>query len=463
VRDELRGCTLDELVEAHPQKRQLDELRLALARTRAELAALEAAKRKGELQGGRGAWQGDFEVDQFDGAAPVSDATAPQLKARIAKQHGRAFMLEQQILSSILRSADVICCTALASASAALRALDFPLVFFDEGSMATEAVSLVPLMKGCAQLAVIGDHRQLPPVVTSAAARREGLALSLFERLLRRADVPSTMLDTQHRMHPRLAAFPNAAFYNGALHDGAPTLAIPAVQSRFLPAEAGGRIAFVTHSARETRADKSLVNLGEAALLARIVVDVLVRNAGLRGRDIGIVVPYAAQVRLLRRMLQERESEEHAALLALFAKEQGGRARAAEAKEIEVHTVDGFEGREKRLILFGSVRNSSSTAADAAGSVGFLADVRRLCVALTRAQAALIVVGHLPTWRAARVGAAGAELLASAGAPEDAQLGCQMLRRFADWAEQCGAVVVCDQETAPALRDDAHELDLFGM
>jgi Fe2+ transport system protein FeoA len=162
-------------------------------------------------------------------------------------------------------------------------------------------------------------------------------------------------------------------------------------------------------------------------------------------------------------MLQERESEEHAALLALFAKEQGGRARAAEAKEIEVHTVDGFEGREKRLILFGSVRNSSSTAADAAGSVGFLADVRRLCVALTRAQAALIVVGHLPTWRAARVGAAGAELLASAGAPEDAQLGCQMLRRFADWAEQCGAVVVCDQETAPALRDDAHELDLFGM
>ncbi|PWN44649.1 P-loop containing nucleoside triphosphate hydrolase protein [Ceraceosorus guamensis] len=443
TRSDLNGTTLDDAIDKHPEKPRLDQIRADVGRVRQAISEAEAAS-QGGLSSNFQMWKSLQFGNSASSTSKGEDVSA--LKARIMKLRGQMYNLEQQMITEALREADVVCCTAVASCSNRLTPIDFPVVFFDEGSMATEATSLIPLMKGCRHLALIGDHKQLPPVVTNFEARQKGASLSLFERLINRGDVPSTMLGVQHRMHPDIAAFPNRAFYQGALEDGEDVHVLEPLQSEYLPqvessehgqthSNLSARVSFISHEHKEEALDKSTINIKEAQIVARVLADLLIRNPSLRGEDIGIVAPYAAQVRHFQQMLKQWTSSSSARSARDFLQDLFGekhRARASQLSKVEAHTVDGFEGREKEAIIF------SSTRAGEEGFVGFLADSRRLCVALTRAKRALFVVGNIETWRNARLSERGASSVESADV--------KVLHSYAEWIEDCGMLVHAQAE-----------------
>jgi superfamily I DNA and/or RNA helicase len=182
------------------------------------------------------------------------------------------------------------------------------------------------------------------------------------------------MLDTQYRMHPDISSFPNSAFYASALKDGPPpngTNFDPPKTSYLVP---GSNVTFVDHDHPETAESSSLANYGDAAIVCNIVADLLYHNPNLQGDQIGIIAPYTAQVRLVLDKMLDYEPHQEAFMDML------GPERFKEIAKIEVKTVDGFQGREKEVMIVSMVRSNPG------GWVGFLGDWRRLNVALTRAR-----------------------------------------------------------------------------
>jgi superfamily I DNA and/or RNA helicase len=228
----------------------------------------------------------------------------------------------------------------------------------DEATQAVEPAAWLALLRAD-RVVLAGDHLQLPPTVLSAAAQAGGLGLSLFERLLAlHGDAIKVTLTEQHRMNEAIMRFPSEALYGGALR------AHPAVAHHCLddaPLEvidtSGRGFEEATPEGSESRE-----NEGEAVLVAAEVERVLA--LGVAPGDVAVISPYDGQVQRLRALLHARV-------------EQG----------LEVDTVDGFQGREKEAVVV------SLTRANEAGEVGFLADVRRMNVALTRARKKLVVVG----------------------------------------------------------------------
>ncbi|GAA5947595.1 hypothetical protein JCM3775_000127 [Rhodotorula graminis] len=395
VSNEVHKWTIEKRQEQHPLWDRLEKAREECEALRTELQDMRDAKRD------VGGYGGGKEADDKDS----------EVEGKYRKAWRKFIMLEHKLYSSLLATADVFCATALGSgASKVLNMVDFPIVLLDEAAMCTEPVSLIPLMKGARQATLIGDHKQLPAVVTSQDAKNERLHLSLFERLLTSKTVNSTLLDTQYRMRPSISSFPNQSFYNGALLDaesvssrpaplnsvyfGAPSATSAMLSAPHTPppaSRADGHhepVAFVSHTGPETVHRQSLLNRTESNILISIVGDLLRRNPTLRATDIGIISPYYAQTRLL---VNTFESGYAASRLRTLL----GAERAAEAGEVEVNTVDGFQGREKRVVLLSTVR------CNLGGYIGFLTDRRRLNVALTRAKDALIVVGNERTLRKA--------------------------------------------------------------
>ena len=203
------------------------------------------------------------------------------------------------------------------------------------------------------------DHLQLPPTVLSAAAQDGGLGVSLFERLVAaHGDHAKVTLAEQHRMNARIMAFPSEALYGGALraHPAAAGRAIDEAPLELVNTAGRG------FEEETPEGSDSKHNPGEAELVASEVARLLA--LGLAPDAIAVISPYDAQVQRLRQ--------------ALAAEVERG---------LEVDTVDGFQGREKEAVIVSLVRSND------AGEVGFLADVRRMNVALTRARAKLVVVG----------------------------------------------------------------------
>jgi ATP-dependent RNA/DNA helicase IGHMBP2 len=287
-------------------------------------------------------------------------------EARRLQQDARRHLDAAQ--QAIIDHAQVVLATAAGSEAAVLGDRTFDLVVLDEATQSPDPISLVALQR--ARRAVLaGDPCQLPPTVIDLEAARAGLGRTLFERLAERRAETLTRLRVQHRMHAAIMAFPSASMYEGRLE------AAPDVATRVLTDLAGvaedplrpGPFVFVdtagtgwTESKNE--ADPSTFNPLQAARTIREVRRLLAR--GLSARDIAVITPYEAQARRLREGLRE--------------------ARAA---GLEVGTVDAFQGREKEAIVVDLVRSNE------AGELGFLADVRRLNVAFTRARRFLLVIG----------------------------------------------------------------------
>jgi hypothetical protein len=261
----------------------------------------------------------------------------------------------------------------------------------DEAAQSIEVSSLIPLRFCPRKIVLVGDPQQLPAVVKSAKARRMRFDMSLLERLQMIGHLPSFMLCEQYRMHPEIAHFPSEMFYEGLLETA------PSVDRNVLNIHANippAPIMFINLAvAGDMRAggSTSLINPREARLTADLVK--LIHPSV----SVGVITPYKNQVGLIRRLL-------------------GGSVSG----NVEIDSVDAFQGREKDIVVFDCVRSGG----DGKYSVGFLSDARRLNVAITRAKRALWIVGN-------------AQFLHKNGGPVWAALVeyCQSLNRIVDGAE----------------------------
>lgn len=218
-------------------------------------------------------------------------------------------------------------------------------------------------------------------------------------------------------MHPDISRFPSAEFYNFTLSDGTvdssgkvvPFLDPPTSSHLKANPVTGSRpsLIFLDHAGSESIKDRSRVNWNEAHIVCSIVEDLLLHNKvraltssrgcadfplkDLRGSDIGVITPYVAQVSLLDRLFNKNREN-----LERFKRVLGDQ-RAMQLANVEIKSVDGFEGREKEVIIFSTVRNNSL------GHIGFLADRRRLNVGLTRAKRGLFVIGSISTLKMGKI------------------------------------------------------------
>ena len=337
VRESLREATLDAQVSSHPKQDEIAFIREENDAIRSKLHDLKG-KDKGFAH------------------------------RDINKNYREIRELEQRITDDVLGNAQVLCTTNIGAGHFTLANRKFSIVLIDEATQATEPSALVPIVKGARQLILVGDHRQLPPTVTSRRAEEDGLDIPLFERLLSNG-LPAHMLTTQYRMHPSIREFPSSRFYENKLEDGCSPTERPPVAG-FLWPDWDKPVAFVpVHGAEiEEEAGSSRSNMDEAAIVVKVVNDLLAPG-DLTPEDIGVISPYAGQVRLIRSMVDDV------------------------IEGLEVKSVDGYQGREKEIIVLSTVRSND------AGNVGFLSNYRRLNVALTRAKRGLIVIGDDRTLR----------------------------------------------------------------
>jgi len=298
------------------------------------------------------------------------------LQRQIGLLMEEAKKLEKNALKKLLDEADIICATNSSSGSEILRNHEFEAVFIDEATQSMEPACLIPMIKGKKWI-LAGDHNQLPPTVLSKEAGE--LHITLFERWINRIPTDFTaLLRIQYRMNQKIMHFPNMEFYSGKL------TASPRVKHHHIGQLSGFRlpdelpvpfckildpslpICMVDVSngkERQIPGSFSFYNEEEAIIIGQITNYLM--SCRLFPDDLGIISPYDQQVNFLK-------------------------TRMADIP-VEIKTVDGFQGREKEIIILSLVRSNES------GNIGFLSDHRRLNVALTRARRKLIIVGHRPT------------------------------------------------------------------
>ncbi len=282
-------------------------------------------------------------------------------------------LLEDYIVNSLFENAQVICCTPVTSNNKALAKKRFNTLFFDEASQALEAISWIPLLK-CNRVIFSGDHFQLPPVVKSAKAKQEGLDKTMLDRCTK-IDAISTLLNRQYRMHQLIMQFSNSYFYNNELEADA------TVKDTLLSLNEDSDILHIPVELIDTAGCSfdevqnpetlSLSNKGEADLIFKHLELLLqqYQHAGETTKlDIGIISPYKEQRELLKESLQNFDYSQYL------------------VNELDVKTIDGFQGEERDVIYISLVRSNPNS------EIGFLSDIRRMNVALTRAKKKLVVI-----------------------------------------------------------------------
>ncbi len=342
VTPELRAHTLDLLVEAHP------DVKIANKLTRDAYALRDQSLK-------------------FTRAKP--EQGAKQAMRQEAKDMLKeAQLIEDQVTQSILSRARIVCATATGLDRERLEGKHFDWCIMDEASQCTEPAAWIPLQYA-QKLALAGDPCQLPPTVLSPEAMRGGFNISLMERLLDRGGL-SRMLNVQYRMHQDIMCFSSDVFYDGNLQADETVRAAlltdsPQVTDSALTATAIHFIDTAGASYDEEREPDgdSRTNLLEAELAIKKIDELLL--CGITPENIAVISPYSAQVKLLRDKIKR--------------------------PEIEIDSVDGFQGREKDAVIVSLVRSNRE------GEVGFLADTRRMNVAMTRARRKLIVIGDSAT------------------------------------------------------------------
>ncbi|CAE6373787.1 unnamed protein product [Rhizoctonia solani] len=274
----------------------------------------------------------------------------------------------------VLNEADVICSTLSGAGHEVLEPFEFETVVIDEAAQAIEIATLIPLRYGCKTCILVGDPQQLPPTVISQLASGLDYNQSLFVRLQKQNPESVHLLSIQYRMHPTISAVPSRLFYNGRLLDGPDmdqrTKQIWHTSSLFGPY----RFFDVAQGREEAQLNHSQINRGEAdaavALYGRLTREFRATNFEYR---IGIVSMYRGQV---------------AHIKSRFSAAYG----PGILKSVDFNTVDGFQGQEKDIIILSCVRAGTNVQ-----SVGFLADERRMNVALTRSRSSLFILGHAAT------------------------------------------------------------------
>lgn len=373
--------TLAYKVENHPLNEKIEELREKiekLSKKRDEYTKPTPRYRRG---------YSDSEIFrlgvQRQGGRGISPSTMNSMANWIEKNkdvdelHNAIKDLENNIIHDIVDKSDVILSTNSSAALEAIEKTKFNIAIVDEASQATIPSVLIPIAKA-QKFVLAGDHKQLPPTIISSKAHE--LEDTLFEELINKYPDKSALLNTQYRMNQLLMEFPNSEFYNSKL-DSAETVKdiviTDIIEENKLSETEKVKIEdqllsdkqpliFVDTSKidkngeKKLKDSKSIINLAEAETTLEIVD--FYQKLGIDGKDIGIISPYADQVSLLKNKT-----------------------------DVEVKTVDGFQGREKEIIIISTVRSNDK------GKIGFLSDLRRLNVALTRAKRKLIIIGNKET------------------------------------------------------------------
>ena len=282
----------------------------------------------------------------------------------------RYYKALKKIENDIIQNADVVCVTAVGAGDRRLEKYRFRQVLFDESTQATEPETLIPIIMGAKQVVMVGDHCQLGPVVTCRSASRAGLSQSLFERLIFMGVQP-IRLQVQYRMHPCLSEFPSNAFYEGTLQNGVTEAERADSEDVFpWPCPSKPMLFWAQMGVEEMSASGySYLNRGEAYAVEKIVTHLL--QNGIAPEEIGVVTPYEGQRAYVVNYLT-RTGVLHPSIY----------------QEVEVASVDAFQGREKQYIIVTCVRSNDRQG------IGFLNDPRRLNVALTRAKLGLMIVGN---------------------------------------------------------------------
>ena len=293
----------------------------------------------------------------------------------------RATELEIRINTQLFGEARVIASTLVGSANRILEGQKFGTLFIDEAAQALEAACWIP-MRRATRVILAGDHCQLPPTIKSLAALKAGLGKTLMERIVENKPEVVTLLKVQYRMNEQIMQFSSNYFYHGEVETAPqikyrgildyedPMMWIDTSEIEVGPDEPSFKEQFIGENFGR-------VNKGEAELTLRTLEEYFQKIGKTRildeNIDVGIISPYRAQVQYLKKLIRKRE----------FFKPY--------RKFISVNTVDGFQGQERDIILTSMVRANDD------GQIGFLNDLRRMNVAITRARMKLIILGNAQT------------------------------------------------------------------
>lgn len=285
--------------------------------------------------------------------------------------------LEEYIQYDVFQKTKVFACTLVGASSYNLKGMEFDVVFIDEAAQGLEAATWIPILKA-KKVVFAGDHCQLPPTIKSYEAAKNGLAETLFEKVISRKGQAAQMLQVQYRMPELIMGFSNERFYHGNL------LADDCTKAHLFPTEETV-IEWIDTAGAGYSDQKELESLStfnpEEALFAAKYLNELVERIGTDhflqyDWTIGLIAPYGAQVRRLRALIFD--SEDYPGLQAV-------------KDQITIDTVDGFQGQERDLMMISLTRSNEK------GEIGFLAEERRMNVALTRAKRKLVLIGDSST------------------------------------------------------------------
>ena len=347
VNDKMLSFTYERRFEAHPEYEMLWALRKAIR----------------EVRGNRKS--GDKKYHQ-----------------KVERLKERAYEIEIRIRNDLFGEARVIACTLVGSSNKLLEGQKFGTLFIDEAAQALEAACWIPIRK-VSRVILAGDHCQLPPTVKSYEALKAGLGKTLMERIVENKPEVVTLLKMQYRMNEEIMRFSSDWFYNNQVESSPDVkfrsildLDVPMTwidTSQFVFPEDSG-ISFKEEVVGESfgRINKAEAELTLLAL--QQYFEKIGKKRILEERiDVGIISPYRAQVQYLRQQLKKRE---------YFKPFKG---------LISINTVDGFQGQERDIIMISLVRANDE------GQIGFLRDLRRMNVAITRARMKLIILADAST------------------------------------------------------------------
>ncbi len=350
VTEQSLSKTMDAQIAAHPHFDELRSLRKKMERLRQQA----------------GKFKKNF------GYAEKAERRLLRDEAKTLKAD--ADMLEFYIINDLLNKCEAVCCTLVGSSHPVLRGRKFNTAFIDEAGQALEPACWIPLLKS-QRVVFAGDHCQLPPTIKSHEAATQGLSKTLFEKGIEKFPGLSSMLQVQYRMHEAIMEFSSRYFYNDQLiaHDSVKhELLRPYEQPvEFIDTAGSG------NTEKQDAETLSRFNEGEAELLIHQVEKLVESIGGLAWLDekitMGIITPYSAQVDRLQHL-----AEASAILEPLH-------------RLISINTVDAFQGQERDVIAISFVRSNEKS------EVGFLSDIRRTNVAMTRARKKLIMIGDSAT------------------------------------------------------------------
>ena len=381
INPKVMEVTLDQLVEkkmnvavAADKPKEGDEIQKAMMEHKATCDQLNQLKTALDEQNAKSQKTSHDQFHQLE----VLKRRKNQLSTRIdqLKDSGNTFarnveIRRNRVRQDIIDGAHILCATLSGSGHDMLRnlQLDFETVIIDEAAQAVELSCFIPLKYGCSKCIMVGDPKQLPPTVISRDAARYQYEQSLFVRMQANSPDNVHLLDTQYRMHPDISAFPSSAFYDGRLLDG-PSMAD--LRQRPWHADhllSSYRFFDVQGMHQSAPRGHSLVNLAEIDIALKLFhrLTTCARGYDFRGK-VGIITPYKSQLGMLR----DR-----------FKREYGDGI----IDTIEFNTTDAFQGRESEVIIFSCVRASNT-------GIGFLSDIRRMNVGITRAKSSLWVLGN---------------------------------------------------------------------